>query len=173
MTASTTSSSTAFPFASAFQGYAEAFGKMMPAMPEMPGMDAFKTVGTDMAAHGRANLEAVTTSAQVTLKGTSDVLALMAGSTRAGIERTLELTKALAGAGSLQAAVELQAEFARTGMEAFMKDAGELATLASTTAKDSVKPLTERAAAVMAAMQGAGETVAAEVAAKAKPAKAA
>jgi phasin family protein len=109
----------------------------------------------DLAGTTKANLEAFMASAQVATKGSSDAAALVAASTKAAFERTFELTKAATTAGSVQALVELQAEYAKTSVETALKDMNELTSIMTTTAKDAIKPLSDRASAAMATLQGA------------------
>lgn len=104
----------------------------------------------DLAGQGKANLEALTASAQVAAKGNADALALMAGSARASFERGFDLARSLAGATSVQQLVELQADFARTGVETALKDVGDLTGIVTTTTKETLRPITDRVSAVMA-----------------------
>jgi phasin family protein len=104
----------------------------------------------DLAGQGKANMEALMASAQVSAKGASDMVALMSGAAKASFDRSFELAKNLSTVTSVQQAVELQADFAKTGVESALKNVGELTGIMTGTAKDALRPITDRVGAVMA-----------------------
>jgi phasin family protein len=104
----------------------------------------------DLAGHGKANMEAMMAAAQVSAKGASDAVALLSGAAKSSFDRSFELAKNLSSVTSVQQAVELQADFAKTGVETALKNVGELTGIMTGTAKDALRPITERISTVMA-----------------------
>jgi len=74
---------------------------------------------------------------------------------KSAVERQIEAAKALTGARSVQEAVELQTAFAKSAMETYMAELNRATETVSTTVKDSLRPLNERATAVMETLQAA------------------
>ena len=63
--------------------------------------------------------------------------------------------KSLAGAKSVQEAMELQTTFAKSAMEAYIAQMTKASEIVSASIKDSMKPLNERASAAVEKFQAA------------------
>ncbi len=106
-------------------------------------------------AHSKKNLEAMVASATAATKGAESLGAQTMAFSKAAIERQVEATKALTGARSVQEAVELQTAFAKSAIEAYMAELNRATETVSATVKDSLRPLNERATAMMETFQAA------------------
>jgi phasin family protein len=108
-----------------------------------------------MNAHSKKNLEAMVASATAATKGAESLGAQAMAFSKAAIERQVEAAKALTGARSVQEAVELQTAFAKSAMETYMAELNRATETVSATVKESLRPLNERATAMMETFQAA------------------
>jgi len=106
-------------------------------------------------AHSKKNLEAMVASATAATKGAESLGAQVMAFSKSAIERQVEATKALTSARSVQEAVELQTAFAKSAMETYMAELNRATETVSATMKDSLRPLNERATAMMETFQAA------------------
>jgi len=109
----------------------------------------------DLNAHSKKNLEAMVASTTAATKGAEALGAQAMAFSKSAVERQIEAAKALTGARSVQEAVELQTAFAKSAMETYMAELNRATETVSTTVKDSLRPLNERATAVMETLQAA------------------
>ena len=107
----------------------------------------------EMNAHSKKNLEAWVASATAATKGAESLGAQAMSFSKTAMERQAEAAKALSSARSVQEAVELQTAFAKSAMESFMAELNRATETVSATVKDSMRPLNERATAVMETFQ--------------------
>lgn len=119
------------------------------------GMDKFQAAMGDMGTHAKANLEAVMASSQTVGKGFEDVATLATAYSKSAFEKGTEAFKTLAAAKSLQEVVEVQADYAKSSMETFMAEFNKVNDVLLTAAKEAAKPLSDRTAALVQAMQAA------------------
>lgn len=107
----------------------------------------------ELNAHSKKNLEAMVASATAATKGAEALGAQVMTFSKTAMERQVEAAKALTGARSVQEAVELQTAFAKSAMETYMAELNRAAETVSATVKDSLRPLNERATAMMETFQ--------------------
>ncbi len=109
----------------------------------------------ELNAHSKKNLEAMVASATAATKGAESLGAQAMAFSKGAIERQVEAAKALTGARSVQEAVELQTAFAKSAIETYMAELNRATETVSATVKDSLRPLNERATAMMETFQAA------------------
>jgi phasin family protein len=109
----------------------------------------------EMNAHSKKNLEAVVASVTAATKGAEALGAQAISFSKKNIEDQVAAAKALAGAKSVQEAVELQTAFAKSAMEAYMAGMTAMSETVTASVKDAFKPLNERATAVVEKVQAA------------------
>jgi phasin family protein len=119
------------------------------------GFEKLQAAVADASAHGKANYEAFVTSGQTVAKGMEEVTAITTAYSKASWEKGMEAFKTLAATKSLQEVVEVQADYAKASLEAFLADFNKISDVMVATAKDAVKPLSERTSALVETMQGA------------------
>ena len=71
------------------------------------------------------------------------------------LDETVAASKALTSAKSVQEVVELQTQYAKTALEAYMGELNRWSETVSASVKDSLKPLNERATAMVEKAQSA------------------
>lgn len=98
--------------------------------------------------HSKKNLEAVVASVTVATKGAEALGARALVYSKKSMEDQVAAAKSLAGAKSVQEAIELQTAFAKTAFEAFVAEVTKMTETASASVKDSMAPLNERATAM-------------------------
>jgi phasin family protein len=107
----------------------------------------------EMNAHSKKNLEAWVASATAATKGAESLGAQAMAFSKSAIERQVEAAKALSSARSVQEAVELQTTFAKSALETYMAELNRATETVSAAVKESLRPLNERATAVMESFQ--------------------
>lgn len=109
----------------------------------------------EVAANAKRNAEAFSTSVTVAAKGAEALRDEAAAYAKGAYDAGLAHAKALGSVSSLQEAVELQTAYSKTAMDAFLKKLNVASELFSTTVRESVRPLSERATAVVEQVQAA------------------
>ena len=71
------------------------------------------------------------------------------------LEEQVAAAKSLAGAKSVQEAIELQTGFAKAALEGYLANFGKLTEVLTASMKETVKPLNERVAAFVERTQAA------------------
>jgi phasin family protein len=107
----------------------------------------------EINAHSKKNLEALVASTTAATKGAETLGAQAMAFSKSAFERQVEAAKALTGARSVQEAVELQTAFAKSALETYMAELNRATETVSTTLKDSLRPINERATAMMETLQ--------------------
>jgi len=105
--------------------------------------------------YSKKNLEAVVASVTAATKGAEVLGAQAMAFSKKSIEDQVAAAKTLAGAKSVQEAVELQTAFVKSSMEAYMAELTKWGEIVSGSVKDSVKPLNERVTATVEKLQAA------------------
>src|SRR5215217_2520033 len=108
----------------------------------------------ELNAHSKKNLEAVVASVTAT-KGAEALGAQAMAFSKTSVENQVAAAKALAGAKSVQEAVELQTAWVKSSMEAYMAEFSKWGETVAGSVKDSVKPLNERVTATVEKLQAA------------------
>ena len=107
----------------------------------------------EINAQSKRNLEAVVASATAAAKGAEVLGTQTMAFSKSAVEKHVEAAKALTGARSFQEAVELQSAYAKSAMETYMAEMTRATETLSATVKDTLRPLNERATAVIETLQ--------------------
>ncbi|MDP8916614.1 MAG: TIGR01841 family phasin [Pseudomonadota bacterium] len=140
----------------AFQGAAQdAVGRMNAA-----GNQAFKdTVERSLSTLGqlndvsKRNLEAMVQSMTAATRGAEQLGSQAMNYGRSSMEQSAEAARALTAAKSVQEAVELQTNYARTALEGYLTELNRMSETVANSVKESLAPINERATAAMETMQ--------------------
>ena len=114
------------------------------------------TALNELNAHSKKNLEAVVASVTAATKGAEAVGAQTLAFSKQALEEQVAAAKSLAGAKSVQEAVELQTTWAKSALESYLAQFGKVSEVFAASVKESMKPLNERVAAVVERAQAAG-----------------
>ncbi|HEX5379657.1 MAG TPA: TIGR01841 family phasin [Phenylobacterium sp.] len=106
-------------------------------------------------AHSKKNLEAVIASVSAAAKGAEALGAEVVAYSKSALENQVAAAKSLSGAKSVQEVVELQTNFAKSAMEAYIAQMSKASEIVSASMKDSLKPLNERVTAAVERLQAA------------------
>lgn len=90
---------------------------------------------------GKDNMDAAMKSVGALSKGMQAVAAEVADYAKRSFEQGSAMAEKLAGARTLERAMEIQTEYARGAYEGFVAQAGKLGDLAVGTAKDAFSPV--------------------------------
>ncbi len=112
-------------------------------------MEKTMTAMAEMNAHSKKNLEAFVASATAAAKGAETVGMRAMAFSKKSMESQVAAAKALTSAKSIQEAVELQTGFAKAAMETYIAEMTELSSIASTSVKDAMAPISERVTAMV------------------------
>ena len=121
------------------------------------GVEKFTAFVADASKNSQANLEAMTTSAQILAKGTQEAATAGAAYAKSAFEAATEATKALTSAKSLQEVVEIQADYTKSSIANWMSEVNKVTELLSATYKDAAKPVSESMTAFTAKLQQAAQ----------------
>lgn len=113
------------------------------------------TALNEINTHSKKNLEALVASVTAATKGAEELGAETIAFSKKAFEDQVAAAKSLAGAKSVQEAVELQTAFAKTYFEGYLAQFGKVSELVAASVKEAVKPLNERVAAVVERAQAA------------------
>lgn len=119
------------------------------------GVDKSVASLTELNAHGKQNLEAVVASAAAAQKG-AEVLSQQAlAYGKKSWEDGVSAAQSLAQARSVQELVELQTNFAKSSIEAYLSEVTKATDVFTASVKDSFQPITERVTATVERFQAA------------------
>ncbi|MBW3560426.1 MAG: TIGR01841 family phasin, partial [Proteobacteria bacterium] len=99
------------------------------------------------------NLEAVVQSVTAATKGAESIGSQAMTYGRSSLEQGAEAARALTAARSVQEAVELQTNYARTALEGYLNELNRMSETVANSVKESLAPINERATAAMETMQ--------------------
>jgi phasin family protein len=119
------------------------------------GVEKSLTAINEANAQGKRNMEAVAASVSAAAKGAETLGAQAIAYSKTAFENQVAQAKALSTCKSVQEVVELQTTFAKSSMEAFIAEMNRASEIVSSTVKDSMRPLNERATAVVEQFQAA------------------
>ena len=116
---------------------------------------ADKSLGAlnELNSQGKKNLEAVVASVTAATRAAETLGAEAMAYAKSSAEGQVEAARALTGARSVQEAVELQTTFAKSALETYVAQMNRATEIVSAAMKDSLKPLNERATAMMESLQ--------------------
>lgn len=111
------------------------------------------TTFSGVSADGSKNLEALMASANAATKGFEALRAQVASYSQAALQNQWTAVSQLASASSPQNAVELQTAFAKNALESYLAGVASWSETLSATVRDTMQPLTDRAAASFERLQ--------------------
>jgi hypothetical protein len=117
------------------------------------GFEKLSTAGATMADHNKANLEAIMTATQINFKSLEEASSIASAHAKTASEKATAAMKTLASSKSIQEAVEVQADFTRGALDAYIADFNKIADVFLGAMKASSKPISERVSASFTAMQ--------------------
>ena len=101
----------------------------------------------------KRNLEAMASSISAATRGAEALGAQAMSYGKSSMEQSAEAARALTAAKSVQEAVELQTNYARTALETYLAEMNRMSETVAASVKDSLAPLNERATAAMETLQ--------------------
>ena len=101
----------------------------------------------------KRNLEAVVASVSAATRGAETLGAQAMSYGKSSMEQSADAARALSAAKSVQEAVELQTNYARTALETYLSEMNRMSETVAAAVKDSLAPLNERATAAMETLQ--------------------
>ncbi len=107
----------------------------------------------DVSAFQKDNLDAVIASATVAGKGAEKLNADTMNFAKKSMEDTVAASKALTSAKSVQEMIELQTNFMKSSMDAYMSQINSVTDLYAGTVKDAMAPLNARVSAAVEMVQ--------------------
>jgi hypothetical protein len=109
----------------------------------------------DAAVHAKANMEAMTTSAKIAAEGMKQASEISMAYLQSSAALATETAKSLGGVKSLQEAVEIQADYAKSAMSTYFAEFTKVSDVMLGAMKESVKPISERTSAAWSSIQSA------------------
>ena len=103
----------------------------------------------------KQNLEAVVASVTAATKGAEELGAETMAFSKKAFDEQVAAAKSLAGAKSVQEAIELQTAWAKSAFEGYLAQFGKVSELVAASVKETAKPINERVAAVVERAQAA------------------
>ncbi len=119
------------------------------------GIDKSVASMTELNAHGKKNLEALVESATAAQKGAEALSQHSLGFAKKSWEDGVAAAQSIAQARSVQELVELQTNYAKSAMEAYLTQMTKVADVMTASVKDSFKPINERVTASVEQFQAA------------------
>ena len=113
------------------------------------------TALNEVNAHSKKNLEALVESVTAATKGAEAIGAQAMAFSKQSVEDQVAAAKSLAGAKSVQEAVELQTAWAKSALEGYMAQFSKMSEVVAASVKESMKPLNERVTAAVERVQAA------------------
>jgi len=113
-------------------------------------MDRFMSFAGEMTELSREGISAAT---QASAKGAQEINTRAMAFFQDAMATGMEASKSVTAAKSLQEAMELQAGFAKSAFEVYMRQFGEMASLYAATLKEASAPLNAHAGTVVEKMQ--------------------
>ena len=101
----------------------------------------------------KRNLEAMVASIGAATRGAEALGAQAMSYGKSSMEQGAEAARALTAVKSVQEAVELQTNYARTALETYLSEMNRMSETVAASVKDSLAPLNERATAAMENLQ--------------------
>ncbi len=118
-------------------------------------MDKSLSALNEVNAQSKRNLEALMASMTAATRGVEALSGQAMQYAKRSAEGNVEQAKALSAARSMQEVVELQTNFAKSAMEAYVAELNRVSETITSAVKDSFRPLNERATAIVETVQSA------------------
>ncbi len=116
-------------------------------------MDRFVSMAGNMTELSREGFQACAEAARVTAKGAQEANSKTIAYMQSAMSESMEATKTVAGAKSMQEAVEVQANFAKSALDAYMTQMSSIASLMADTMREATQPLNAHAGQMVEKLQ--------------------
>jgi phasin family protein len=113
------------------------------------------TALAEMNTHSKKNLEAVVASVTAATRGAETLGSRAMAYSKKSLEDHVAAAKTLAGAKSVQEAIELQTSFAKSAFEAYVAEVKKMSETMAASMKETVAPINERVTALVERVQTA------------------
>lgn len=117
------------------------------------GVDKSVASLSELNAEGKKNLEALVASAAAAQKGAETLSSQGLAYGKKSWEDGVAAAQSLAGARSVQELLELQTQWAKTSVEAYLSEVTKATDVLTASVKDSFKPINERVTATVEKIQ--------------------
>ncbi|MBI1264744.1 MAG: phasin family protein [Alphaproteobacteria bacterium] len=117
------------------------------------GFDKSVNALNDFTAFQKDTVDAMIASATTAAKSLEDINTSALAYAKKSMEDTVSVARTMAGAKSVQELIEVQADYAKTAMDAYLAEINRQSELMSGLVKHTFKPLNDRAAAAVELMQ--------------------
>ncbi|XBQ15956.1 MAG: TIGR01841 family phasin [Oceanicaulis sp.] len=107
----------------------------------------------EFSAFQKDTVDAVIASATATSKSIEEMNSATMAYAKKSMEDGVAAAKTMAGAKSVQELIEIQADYAKSSLDAYLSEVNKHTDLMSALVKDGFKPLNDRMAAAVEAMQ--------------------
>ncbi len=107
----------------------------------------------DFSAFQKDTVDAVISSATTASKSFEELNASTVAFAKKSMEDSVAAAKTMAGAKSVQELIEIQADYTKSSLDAYLSEVNKHSDLVSTMMKDSFKPINDRMVAAVEAMQ--------------------
>lgn len=107
----------------------------------------------DFNTFSKENVEALVTSMTKAGKGYEQINAAVIAYTKSAVEDGVSAAKRIAGAKSVQEIIEVQSDFAKSSLDAYIGEMNKVTDLYASTMKDAFKPINERVSAAVELFQ--------------------
>jgi len=117
------------------------------------GLEKSLTAVNEFSAFHKDTVDAVIASSTTTAKSIEELNTATLAFAKKSMEDGVAAAKSMAGAKSVQELIEIQSDYTKTSMDAFLAEVNKNSDLVSAMFKDSFKPLNERFSAAVELMQ--------------------
>lgn len=107
----------------------------------------------ELSAFQKDTVDAVISSATTTSKSIEELNASTLAFAKKSMEDGVAAAKTMAGAKSVQELIEIQADYTKSSLDAYLSEVNKASDLVSAMMKDSFKPINDRMVAAVEAMQ--------------------
>ncbi len=117
------------------------------------GFEKSMTALNDFSAFQKDTVDAVISSATTASKSVEELSASTVAFAKKSMEDGVAAAKTMAGAKSVQELIEIQADYTKSSLDAYLSEVNKHSDLVSSMMKDSFKPINDRMVAAVEAMQ--------------------
>ncbi len=117
------------------------------------GIDRVMSLAGEAGEIGRGNIEAFMESAKIAGKGAEEINTRAFGYMQSSMENGMEAARAITSAKTVQEAMELQAEFAKSAFERYVSEFSAMTSMMTSTIRESLEPLHSRTGEVVEKLQ--------------------
>jgi len=117
------------------------------------GLEKSLSAMNDLSAFQKDTVDAVISSATSTSKSIEELNASTLAFAKKSMEDGVAAAKTMAGAKSVQELIEIQADYTKSSLDAYLSEVNKASDLVSSMMKDSFKPINDRMVAAVEAVQ--------------------